>query len=242
MAYFIHTLLDAELLHQDVDTVMGKGLDHYTYQPLLDNHELVWVPGPQTSSDENVLVAAQTPFKDHGGLNVLSGNIGRCVIKTSGLAAGKGKIKAAAVVCSSQDEFEALFKEGHLERNCIVVVRFQGPKASGMPELHQLTPKLGVLMDKGYKVALVTDGRMSGASGKVPAAIHVTPEAVDNEVLSRIKTGDIILIDAEQGILQLLVSDDELQRRSRAVFNNLGLYEGCGRELFASLRAQFSQA
>ncbi|HIE3592105.1 TPA: phosphogluconate dehydratase [Legionella anisa] len=242
MAYFIHTLLDAELLHHDVDTVMGKGLERYTHQPLLDNHELVWVPGPKASSDENVLVGAQTPFKDHGGLQVLSGNIGRCVIKTSGLTAGKDKIKAPAVVCSSQDEFEALFKEGHLEQDCIVVVRFQGPKACGMPELHQLTPKLGVLMDKGYQVALVTDGRMSGASGKVPAAIHVTPEALDNEVLSRIKTGDIILIDAEQSILQLLVSDDELQRRSRAVFNNLGLYEGCGRELFASLRAQFSQA
>lgn len=242
MAYFIHTLLEAQLLHEDVHTVIGYGLQHYTKQPLLDNEQVVWVAGPSTSNDEQVLTSAKTPFKKQGGLQVLSGNIGRAVIKTSGLAVGKNRIEAPAVVCSSQEEFDRLFEKGFLEQDCIVVVRYQGPKACGMPELHQLTPKLGVLMDKGYQVALVTDGRMSGASGKVPAAIHVTPEAIDNEVLSRIETGDIILIDAEQGILQLLVTESELKQRSRTAFDEYGLYQGSGRELFASLRSQFSGA
>lgn len=242
MAYFIKTLLDAQLLHADVNTVMGDGLEHYTKEPLLDNQQLLWRPGTSASRDESVLSSSIKPFKPQGGLQVLNGNIGRAVIKTSGLAAGKDKIKAPAVVCSSQEEFMQLFSEGNLERDCIVVLRFQGPKACGMPELHQLTPKLGVLMDKGYQVALVTDGRMSGASGKVPAAIHVTPEALDNRVLARIKTGDMILIDAEQGSLQLLISDDELLQRQAAVFEEHGLYHGTGRELFGSLRAQFTGA
>lgn len=242
MAYFIHTLLEVQLLHEDVHTVMGYGLRRYTQQPLLDNEQLVWVAGPSASMDEQIITSAKTPFKTQGGLQVLSGNIGRAIIKTSGLAVEKTKIKAPAVVCSSQEEFNQLFQKGALEQDCIVVVRYQGPKACGMPELHQLTPKLGVLMDKGYHVALVTDGRMSGASGKVPAAIHVTPEAIDNEVLSRIETGDIILIDAEEGILQLLITEDELMRRNKALHNDVGLYQGSGRELFASLRSQFSGA
>jgi phosphogluconate dehydratase len=242
MAYFIRTLLDAGLLHQDVHTVMGYGLHHYTQNPLLDNKQLVWVDGPSISSDLSVLTSAVTPFKAQGGLQVLSGNIGRAVIKTSGLATGKNKIQAPAVVCSSQEEFDNLFQKGLLEHDCVVVLRFQGPKACGMPELHQLTPKLGILMDKGYQVALLTDGRMSGASGKVPAAIHVTPEAIDNEVFARIETGDMIVIDAEQGMVQLLVSEHELKSRSRAVWDNEGPTYGMGRELFSSLRSQFTGA
>ncbi|QMT61307.1 phosphogluconate dehydratase [Legionella sp. PC997] len=242
MAYFIHTLLDAKLLHEDVHTVMGLGLQQYTQQPLLDNEQLLWAPGPSSSNDESVLTSAKTPFKSQGGLQVLSGNIGRAVIKTSGLAAGKSKIEAPAVVCSSQEEFAQMFQKGDLNKDCVVVLRFQGPKACGMPELHQLTPKLGVLMDKGFQVALVTDGRMSGASGKVPAAIHVTPEALDNEVLCRIETGDMILIDAEQGVLQLLVTDYELELRTKAVLTEMGSYLGMGRELFSSLRSQFTGA
>jgi phosphogluconate dehydratase len=241
-AYFVRTLLDAELLHQDVHTVVGYGLQHYTQSPLLDNEQLAWVSGPSVSSDLSVLTSATTPFKAQGGLQVLSGNIGRAVIKTSGLAAGKSKIQAPAVVCSSQEEFDQLFQKGLLEQDCVVVVRFQGPKACGMPELHQLTPKLGLLMDKGYQVALVTDGRMSGASGKVPAAIHVTPEAIDNDVLARIETGDMILIDAEQGVLRLLVPDHDLKLRARAILDNEGLAYGMGRELFSSLRSQFTGA
>ncbi|KTC82347.1 6-phosphogluconate dehydratase [Legionella cherrii] len=242
MAYFIHTLLEAQLLHEDVDTVMGHGLQRYTAQPILDNEQLLWVSGPSSSSDERVLISAKTPFKPQGGVQVLSGNIGRAVIKTSGLAPGKSKIEAPAVVCSSQEEFAEMFQKGMLNQDCVVVVRFQGPKACGMPELHQLTPKLGVLMDKGYQVALVTDGRMSGASGKVPAAIHVTPEALDNEVLSRVETGDMILIDADQGILQLLVSEQVLGQRTKAVLHETAFHFGTGRELFTSLRSQFTGA
>ncbi|WP_058533103.1 phosphogluconate dehydratase [Legionella saoudiensis] len=242
LAYFIRTLLDAELLHADVHTVMGHGLEHYTRQPILDNGQLCWIDGPNVSTDEAVLTSSATPFKAQGGLQVLSGNLGRAVIKTSGLAPGKEKIKAPAVVCSSQDEFEQLFKQGALNKDCIVVLRFQGPKACGMPELHQLTPKLGILMDKGYQVALVTDGRMSGASGKVPAAIHVTPEALDNGVLARVETGDMLLIDAERGQLELLVSEEELSSRRAAVMSAEGLYYGTGRELFGSLRTQFTGA
>ncbi|CAM4505391.1 MAG: Phosphogluconate dehydratase [Legionella sp.] len=242
LAYFIRTLLDAQLLHVDVDTVIGHGLERYTRQPILGDGQLHWVDGPSVSNDEAVLTASTTPFRSQGGLQVLSGNLGRAVFKTSGLAPGKNKIKAPAVVCSSQEEFEQLFKQGALNKDCVVVLRFQGPKACGMPELHQLTPKLGVLMDKGYQVALVTDGRMSGASGKVPAAIHVTPEALDNGVLARVETGDMVIIDAEQGQLELLVSEDELSLRRAAVMSSDGLYYGTGRELFGSLRTQFTGA
>jgi phosphogluconate dehydratase len=240
--YFISTLLDAGLLHADVHTVMGYGLQHYTQQPVLEQDKVIWKEGAMASMDDSVLTSTAKPFKPHGGLQVLSGNIGRAVIKTSGLAAGKSKIKAPAIVFESQEEFEHAFESGILNQDCVVVVRFQGPKACGMPELHQLTPKLGVLMDKGYQVALVTDGRMSGASGKVPAAIHVTPEALDNKVLSRIETGDIIIIDAEQGSLQVLVSENELNKRNSSTFNSEGFHYGTGRELFGSLRAQFTGA
>ncbi len=159
--------------------------------------------------DDTVLATAAKPFKDHGGLQVLSGNVGRGVIKTSALRAGTEIVKAPAVVFSSQHELDAAFKAGELDKDCIVVVRFQGPKACGMPELHKLTPPLGVLQDRGFKVALVTDGRMSGASGKVPAAIHVTPEAVDGGVIAKIQTGDLMLVDGETGLLQVFVSDEE---------------------------------
>ncbi len=242
MAYFIRTLLEAGLLHQDVNTVMGFGLDKYTQQPVLDNDNLVWIAGPTVSSNPDVLTSVFTPFKKQGGLQVLSGNIGRAVIKTSGLAAGKDVIEAPAVVCAGQEEFEQMFQAGLLDKNCVVVVRFQGPKACGMPELHQLTPKLGVLMDRGYQVALVTDGRMSGASGKIPAAIHVTPEAIDGGLIAKIEQDDMILIDSERGILQVLVSEDELAKRNGATIQNKGHWHGMGRELFGSLRAHFSGA
>ncbi len=241
-AYFIKTLLDAGLLHQEVNTVMGYGLDKYTQQPVFDNGQLTWVDGPKTSLDERVLTSTESAFKPQGGLQVLTGNIGRAVIKTSGLAEGNAVVEAPAVVCSSQAEFEELFKEGSLNKDCVVVVRFQGPKACGMPELHQLTPKLGVLMDRGYRVGLVTDGRMSGASGKIPAAIHVTPEAMDGGFIAKINTGDMILIDAERGILQVLVSNDELAVRAIAIKNGHESSYGMGRELFANLRTQFTGA
>jgi len=242
VAYFIKTLLDAELLHQDINTVMGYGLAQYTQQPILDNEQLSWVEGPSSSLDPTVLTASSTPFKTHGGLQVLSGNMGRAVFKTSGLAAGKSIIEAPAVVCDSPAEFEHLFAQGLLNKDCVIVLRFQGPKACGMPELHQLTPKLGVLMDKGFNVALVTDGRMSGASGKVPAAIHVTPEAFSGGVLAKVRTGDVILIDGDRGILQVLLDDEELAQRAVAAITNQESQLGMGRELFASLRSQFTGA
>ncbi|RUR18071.1 phosphogluconate dehydratase [Legionella sp. km535] len=241
MAYFIRTLLDSGLIHQDVNTVVGFGLEHYTRQPALDNDRLVWVDGPSNSTNMDVLTSVSRPFKPQGGLQVLSGNIGRAVFKTSGLAEGKSIIKAPAVVCSSQAEFEQLFNQGLLSKDCVVVVRFQGPKACGMPELHQLTPKMGVLMDRGYQVALITDGRMSGASGKVPAAIHVTPEAMDGGLIAKIETGDMILIDGERGVLQLLVDDEVLTTRINAASSDEPT-QGMGRELFGSLRAQFTGA
>ena len=242
MAYFIRTLLEAELLHEDVNTVIGFGLDKYTQQPLLDNDQLVWVAGPDVSNNPDVLTSVSTPFKKQGGLQVLTGNMGRAVIKTSGLAAGIDVIEAPAVVCASQAEFEQMFDAGLLDKDCVVVVRFQGPKACGMPELHQLTPKLGVLMDRGYRVALVTDGRMSGASGKIPAAIHVTPEAIDGGLIAKIEPDDMILIDSERGILQVLVSEDELATRNSATMQSTEHWYGMGRELFSSLRAQFTGA
>lgn len=241
MAYFIRTLLEAELLHQDVNTVMGYGLDKYTQQPVLENEQLRWIDGPHNSADSKVLTSTKTPFKTQGGLQVLSGNLGRAILKTSGLAPGKNLIEAPAVVCESQAEFEQLFHDNLLNKDCVVVVRFQGPKACGMPELHQLTPKLGVLMDRGYQVALITDGRMSGASGKVPAAIHLTPEAVEGGLIAKIKTDDMILIDGDRGIIELLVSQEELDARAPAYFDKADAV-GMGRELFGSLRAQFTGA
>lgn len=236
MAFLIRELLDAGLLHEDVNTVAGFGLRRYTQVPVLQDGHLVWVDGPALSGDDTVLATAAKPFKDHGGLQVLSGNVGRGVIKTSALRAGTEIVKAPAVVFSSQHELDAAFKAGELDKDCIVVVRFQGPKACGMPELHKLTPPLGVLQDRGFKVALVTDGRMSGASGKVPAAIHVTPEAVDGGVIAKIQTGDLMLVDGETGLLQVFVSEEELAQRPAAVRDMSESYYGMGREIFGGLR------
>ncbi|KTD49026.1 phosphogluconate dehydratase [Legionella rubrilucens] len=242
MAYFIRTLLDAGLLHEEVETVAGFGLSRYTEQPLLDGNQLQWVSGVKHSLDEQVLTSAETPFKPQGGLQVLSGNLGRAVMKTSSLADHQEVIEAPAAVFASQHELEAAFKAGELNKDCVVVVRFQGPKACGMPELHKLTPILGVLQDKGYRVALVTDGRMSGASGKIPAAIHVTPEAMDGGVIAKIQNGDRLRVDGREGVLQLLVGEDELAGRSLQTGDLSSCHHGMGRELFGSLRRHFSGA
>ena len=242
MALLIRELLDAGLLHEDVQTVAGFGLRRYTQVPVLQDGHLVWVDGPTQSGDDTVLATAAKPFKDHGGLQVLSGNVGRGVIKTSALRPGTEIVKAPAVVFSSQHELDAAFKAGELDKDCIVVVRFQGPKACGMPELHKLTPPLGVLQDRGFKVALVTDGRMSGASGKVPAAIHVTPEAIDGGVIAKIQTGDLMLVDGETGLLQVFVSEEELAQRTAAVRDMSESYYGMGREIFGGLRTVLTGA
>lgn len=242
MAYLIRTLLDAGLLHEDVQTIAGPGLRRYTQTPELQDGKLVWVDGPTASADPEVLTSVATPFKAHGGLQVLSGNIGRAVMKTSSLRSGTEIVKAPAVVFHSQHELDAAFKAGELNKDCVVVVRFQGPKACGMPELHKLTPPLGVLQDKGYKVALVTDGRMSGASGKVPAAIHVTPEAVDGGNIARIKTGDLLLVDGDTGKLEVLVDAAEFAARVPATADLSANFYGMGREMFGALRQQMTGA
>jgi phosphogluconate dehydratase len=242
MAYLIKELLDAGLLHEDVNTVAGFGLRRYTQVPVIQDGKLVWVDGPTVSGDDTVVTSASKPFKDHGGLQVLSGNVGRGVIKTSALRAGTEIVQAPAVVFSSQHELEAAFKSGQLDKDCVVVVRFQGPKACGMPELHKLTPPLGVLQDKGFKVALVTDGRMSGASGKVPAAIHVTPEAVDGGNIAKIQDGDMILVNGETGELTVMVSAEELAARTAATRDMSDSYYGMGREIFGGLRTVLTGA
>ncbi|HAW94115.1 MULTISPECIES: phosphogluconate dehydratase [unclassified Arsukibacterium] len=242
MALLIRELLDAGLLHEDVQTIAGPGLRRYTQQPLLKDGKLHWVDAPAQSLDPDVLATVAKPFKSHGGLEVLSGNIGRAILKTSALRDGTEVIKAPAVVFQSQHELDAAFKSGELNKDCIVVVRFQGPKACGMPELHKLTPPLGVLQDRGFKVALVTDGRMSGASGKVPAAIHVTPEAVDGGAIGRIKTGDMILVDGNSGKLEVLVDESEFNAREQAQADLSHNFYGMGREMFGAMRAQLSGA
>jgi len=242
MALLFKELLAAGLLHEDVETICGRGLSRYTKKPELDNGKLVWVDSVDVSGDPEVIATVSKPFKADGGLKVLKGNLGTSVIKTSSLREGSAVVKAPAVVFEDQHELEAAFKAGELEKDFVAVVRFQGPKARGMPELHKLTPPLGVLQDKGFKVALVTDGRMSGASGKVPAAIHLCPEALDGGLIAKIENGDMISLNAETGELSLLVSDEELAQRELRLFQVNGHHHGMGREIFGFMRRNLSSA
>ncbi|WP_414827676.1 phosphogluconate dehydratase [Alteromonas sp. H39] len=242
MALLMKQLLDAGLLHNDVTTICGKGLDNYTKEPFLNDGELEWRDGPKESLDKEVLATVDTPFKPDGGLSVLQGNLGRAVIKTSALRTPHCHIKAPAVVFEDQFELDAAFKSGELDKDCIVVVRFQGPSAIGMPELHRLTPPLGVLQDRGFKVALVTDGRMSGASGKVPAAIHVTPEAFKGGLLCKVENGDMIELDTKTGALTLLVDEETLNAREPRAADIAHHQIGMGREMFAGMRAVLTGA
>ena len=204
-ALLIRELLDAGLLHEDVATVAGPGLRRYTEEPFLDGERLVWRAGAVASLDESILRPAARPFSPEGGLRLLQGNLGRAVMKVSAVATEHQVVEAPARVFHDQAELAAAFQAGELDRDLVAVVRFQGPRCNGMPELHKLTPFLGVLQDRGYQVALVTDGRMSGASGKVPAAIHVCPEACDGGPLARVRDGDLIRLDAVTGTLDCLV-------------------------------------
>jgi phosphogluconate dehydratase len=237
MGFLMRELRNAGLLHDDVKTVMGgTGLAAYTQEPFLENGEVVWRDAPLESLDDSVLRPVAKPFAPEGGMKLLKGNIGRSVIKISAVKPDHRKVVAPAVVFHSQEELQSAFKRGELEKDFVAVVRFQGPKACGMPELHKLTPPLGVLQDRGFKVALLTDGRMSGASGKIPAAIHMTPEALDNGPIGLIRDGDMIELDAESGTLQLLVSEEELSSRQPAQCDLSAVHYGMGRELFAPLR------
>ncbi len=242
MALLFKELIGAGLVHEDVETICGRGLSRYTKKPVLENGELKWVDAVDASLDEAVITSVDKPFKKDGGLKVLKGNLGTSVIKTSSLRDGSYVINAPAVVFEDQNELQTAFDAGELEKDFVAVVRFQGPKARGMPELHKLTPLLGVLQDKGFKVALVTDGRMSGASGKVPAAIHLCPEAVDAGLIAKIQDGDMINLDGETGELTLLVDEQELEEREFAQFQVNGHHEGMGREIFGFMRRNLSSA
>lgn len=242
MALLFKTLLGAGLLHNDVNTICGQGLQRYTQVPTLENGKLIWVDGVKVSGDSDIITTTEKPFKKDGGLKVLTGNIGTSVIKTSALPISDCIIEAPAVVFEDQHELETAFKNGELEKDFIAVVRFQGPKARGMPELHKLTPPLGVLQDKGFNVALVTDGRMSGASGKVPAAIHLTPEALDGGMISKIENGDIINLNCDTGHLTLLVDEETLAKRDTVQHVLNGHHIGMGRELFGFMRQNLSSA
>ncbi|WP_338468775.1 phosphogluconate dehydratase [Azotobacter vinelandii] len=241
VAFLVRELLDAGLLHEDVETVVGRGLRHYAQEPFIDGERLVWRDGPAQSLDENILRPATRPFSAKGGLRVMVGNLGRGVMKVSAVAPEHQVVEAPARVFRDQQELADAFKAGELERDLVAVMLFQGPRSNGMPELHKMTPYLGVLQDRGFKVALVTDGRMSGASGKVPAAIHVCPEAIDGGPLARLRDGDVIRVDGRTGTLEVLVDAAELAAREPARVPQ-GAGVGCGRELFAFMRSAFSTA
>ncbi|MFE8071957.1 phosphogluconate dehydratase [Marinobacteraceae bacterium S3BR75-40.1] len=234
-ALLIRELLDAGLLHDDVETVVGHGLHRYTQLPQWQDDRLSWTPAPERSLNPAVLESAREPFAPDGGLRVLDGNLGRGVIKVSAVEPEHHQVEAPAVVLDSQSAVAEAFEAGQLDRDCVVVVRFQGPKAVGMPELHKLTPYLGVLQDRGYRVALVTDGRMSGASGKVPAAIHVYPEAVDGGPLAKLRDGDRIRVDARSGALDIIAPDD-WEKRLPAKVDLGSQHQDYGRELFGWMR------
>lgn len=234
LGYMIGELLEVGLLHPDTRTVAGEGLGLYTQEPVLEEGSLAWRQGSGESLNPQILRGAADPFQQQGGLRQLNGNLGRGVIKVSAVAEERRFIEAPARVFANQEDVKTAFKAGEFTGDTIVVVRFQGPRANGMPELHSLTPILAVLQDKGLRVALVTDGRMSGASGKVPAAIHVSPEAAEGGPLARIRDGDVLRLDAVGGTLENLHPDFLL--RDPAVEDLSAHHSGMGRELFDAFR------
>jgi phosphogluconate dehydratase len=237
MAFLIDQLLSAGLLHGDALTIAGTTLSGYTKVPTLDESgQLMWTPVLKESGNRGVLRGVSEPFRADGGLRMVHGNVGRAVIKVSSVPDDRLVIEAPAVVFHDQDEIKGAFDRGELNRDFIAVVRFQGPRAIGMPELHKLTPTLSVLQDRGYRIALVTDGRMSGASGRVPAAIHVTPEADDGGPIAKIRDGDIIRLDVVKGELDVLVDAGEFASRTPAIEDLSRHQHGMGRELFGMFR------
>ena len=235
MAFLVRELIDAGLLHEDVTTIAGRGLRAYAREPHLNGNGLVWGEPPRESLDRNVLRPVSDPFSHEGGLKLLHGNLGRAMMKVSAVKPEHRIVEAPAAIFDSQDAFLAAFKRGALEKDCVAVLRFQGPRANGMPELHKLTPSLSVLQDKGFTVALLTDGRMSGASGKVPAALHLTPEAANGGMIGRLVDGDFIRVDGERGLLEARVPHNVLMARKPA--EHVEAQTGFGRELFATFRA-----
>lgn len=243
IGFLIRELLSAGLLHEDVTTVWGTGLSAYAANAKLDaSGALEWVAAESASLDEKVLASTQAPFRPNGGLRLLAGNLGRAVIKTSAIPEDRQIVEAPARVFETQEQFQRAFADDELNQDFVAVVRFQGPSANGMPELHALTPALGVLQDRGHRVALVTDGRMSGASGRIPAAIHTTPEAARGGPLAKVRTGDVIRVDAAAGILSAQVEPTEWSTRDAVDVDMAGSASGWGRELFASMRANVGPA
>ena len=238
--YLFRTLLDMGLMHGDAKTCFRQDFADFTVEPSLTDRGLEWCQAPSASLDPEVIANPDSPFAEEGGVRLLTGNLGRSVIKVSAVAEAHHVVRAPAVVIDSQNALKALFDSGELDRDCVVVVRFQGPAANGMPELHKLTPMLGVLQDRGYQVALVTDGRMSGASGKVPAAIHLSPEAVAGGALARVENGDMIALDAHAGTLVLEVDEATLAQRAAATPPTLSATVGRG--IFASSRVHVGDA
>ncbi|MBO0140317.1 phosphogluconate dehydratase [Agrobacterium sp. Ap1] len=243
MGFLIKQLLRGGYVHDDVRTVFGHGLEAYTVEAKLGaDGQVTRESVPEVSGDPKVLTTVDQPFQKTGGLKMLSGNIGHGVIKISAVKPERHVIEAPAVIFHDQQGLQDAFKRGELNRDFIAVVRFQGPKANGMPELHRLTPPLGVLQDRGFKVALVTDGRMSGASGKVPAAIHMTPEASDGGAIAKIREGDMIRLDAVAGTLEVLVDAAEFDARTPAEADLSENEFGMGRELFSAFRRNVGRA
>jgi phosphogluconate dehydratase len=242
MGFLIGELLGAGLLHQDVRTVWGTGLEGYLIEPRLAADGLAWTEAVEESGDRTILRGCADPFDRTGGIAMLDGDLGRAVIKCSAVPKDRHVIEAPARVFHSQEELQKAFKAGELMGDVVAVVRFQGPKANGMPELHKLMPPLGVLQDRGARVALVTDGRMSGASGKVPAAIHVTPEAAEGGAIAKICDGDMIRLDAVEGRLEVLVDAAEWAARAPVTADLSANEWGVGRELFMPFRSQVNRA
>ena len=243
MSVLIKELSENGLMHQDVLAVGDeRGMASYTEEPKMVDDKLVWEVGPEKTLDPGVISSVKAPFASGGGLHVMKGNLGRGMSKISAVDPKHRVVQAPAMVFDYQDDVVAAFKRGDLNKDVIVVLCFQGPKSNGMPELHKLTPPLGVLQDKGYKVALVTDGRMSGASGKVPSAIHMCPECADDGPLTKVRDGDIIRLDTETGELNVLVDDKELEERVSCMLANTEHHYGMGRELFDSFRRGVSSA
>jgi phosphogluconate dehydratase len=241
LPYMISELLDAGLLHEDVQTILGDGLRRFCVEPVIENDKIGWRDAPSASLDSEVLRPVAQPFDAEGGLRVVDGNVGRAIVKVSAVSQAHYKIEAPARIFESQGAFTDAFNNGELEMDFVAVLPAQGPGATGMPELHKLTPYLGVLQNRGFKVALLTDGRMSGASGQILAAIQVTPEAVKGGTIGKIKDGDMIRIDSEAGILTVTADDDPAARAVKD-YDLSASHNGMGRELFGAFRQQASSA
>jgi phosphogluconate dehydratase len=243
MGFLIAQLLDAGLLHADIHTVFGGGLDNYRIEARLGSDGTITrTPVPAASRDADVLRGVQEPFRPDGGLRTLDGNLGKATIKVSSVPEERYVIEAPAIVFDEQDDVQRAFERGELDRDFVAVVRFQGPRANGMPELHKLTPALSILQNRGFRVALVTDGRMSGASGRVPAAIHVTPEAAAGGPIAKVRDGDVIRVDANANTLEVKVDNAQFAARPAVQRDLSDHHVGVGRELFGGFRSAVSTA